>query len=1629
MKYILLGGVVFFVLFSLFFVNIFQETIKNMYSFEKDIFFRNTDLTISDELILNKEVYLTLAASNPMIDTNASLEIILPEGFQLVEGNLTWDGFMSKNQSKELKVKIKAIKEGEWFIVGWAGPSWNKKYDGNHLYVIVNKKDNKIKANVLVKNETYVSDSLKTVAIKLEDNKSSDLNEKDLTISSVGGYVNVEGYFYYRNEFGTGDIPIRYAKIDLYDAEPFPLPHALLATGYTDGYGRFYFSNIYNYDGPFEGGLDLYANVYADYWENPSYGVKVTDGNIFGLTYRSQTSTYGDVQDGYVWLGSWSVADATKRGSWSIYDFDVEAYQAIKNSRSWKLPKIPVAWPGETTGFLGFTWVINWAYGIEIDREYAWEKDVNQHEFSHAVMFKLFGDYLPPSVKDHWISMESNENNAITEGWAQYLPCVIQNSSDYRGSNMETEKFYNIRDSGDWDGHIIEGAVAATLWDISDSSDVTDDGSYGTDDDNIPGRLDRVWDVMRLDKPNGINEFWTKWFERGYDYEPEIRAIFIDNGIDKRINNGGLCSSDSECSSGQCEGSQSYSARCCSSAPPADGYACSSGNVRQYRNYYCDSGGNSNYEVTSSYDCDNDDGCYTYGNGCENRDYYCSGGSCTYSYSNRQTDYYDSFMYYCSGDSVRKHRLFHDYYCSGGTCSDHTNWADDQLVENCNDYEGWYDTSGWSCDGSCSRKKNQEYRDYYCSGGSCAYQVTSTRTYYENCPAGSACSGGGCSSSYYCDSTFRCSSGSGDNNFNIGGQYRCQGRCDGGNNCDYAVNCADCGTDTCYDSGDSWTVKEYIIDYEGCSSGACGSDDTRYDYCVGDTVYDRRCGTSDEGPATSKNCNDYDTNNCWCTAGGSLNEVCDNWNCNDGACKDSGSDWTRNTWSCGSGNECGTQNCKGTAYKCYRTNPGAWNWASSAESTETNCNDGYDNDCDGYVDKNDSGCPQCNQGETRLCPKQQGVCSGAYETCNAQGRWPGCNASNYGQYYEENEVTCDGKDNDCDGQADEDGNALCSDGLYCNGQETCGGVNGCQAGTPIDCSVNNLPETATCTNNPDNNPYTWDYAKAFVSSCDESNDKCTTGSYSFTHTCNITGCGAECEGNNDCENKCVGSAYYYGGECQADCGCQYQTEDCDQHDGWYNTTNTRWVETGQCTEKEQKEQKYRNYGCGEGGCSYTITQNRWVDTGKTRNKPDETPCDDGLFCTVNDKCKTGVCGGIARSCSDGVDCTDDSCDEGNDKCVNLANNTKCDDGLWCNGFETCDNAFGCKAGTPVNCSDGNECTDDICNETLDQCGNPNLQAGTLCGLNRDCPEDQCNGYFVEFYPEDGHDTCDGNGNCLMYSCAMTNTYCTDDDPYDLLNTFECGAPCDQDSDCGPYCAEDFRYYGGACSNDCICSYSTEECNDYDCSTGIVCTWMGSSEIYEKGDDYSCREVQCVPIGKCYCSDLWACNGSSECSAGQECAGQTYKCYYNEKFIWESDYPANETNCTDKHDNDCDGLADARDPDCPSPDLVVAKALIYPQNPVTGENLVIEVTLQNIGKVATDNVYWEIDTGSDDPNPKSTEPISLGVNQKAMFNVGFNYTKKGIYSASVIVDPDDVVDESDEDNNILYLNISVIEKRY
>jgi hypothetical protein len=113
----------------------------------------------------------------------------------------------------------------------------------------------------------------------------------------------------------------------------------------------------------------------------------------------------------------------------------------------------------------------------------------------------------------------------------------------------------------------------------------------------------------------------------------------------------------------------------------------------------------------------------------------------------------------------------------------------------------------------------------------------------------------------------------------------------------------------------------------------------------------------------------------------------------------------------------------------------------------------------------------------------------------------------------------------------------------------------------------------------------------------------------------------------------------------------------------------------------------------------------------------------------------------------------------------------CQDGLYCNGTDTC-NQSTCQcehSGDP--CSGGPECAE-TCNETADNCYDP---AATPCG---DPGDTDC----------DNPDTCDGAGNCLdnheadQTSCD-DGLYCTGDDVCTSGVCWHTGNPCIPPEDC------------------------------------------------------------------------------------------------------------------------------------------------------------------------------------------------------------------------------------------------------
>jgi len=136
----------------------------------------------------------------------------------------------------------------------------------------------------------------------------------------------------------------------------------------------------------------------------------------------------------------------------------------------------------------------------------------------------------------------------------------------------------------------------------------------------------------------------------------------------------------------------------------------------------------------------------------------------------------------------------------------------------------------------------------------------------------------------------------------------------------------------------------------------------------------------------------------------------------------------------------------------------------------------------------------------------------------------------------------------------------------------------------------------------------------------------------------------------------------------------------------------------------------------------------------------DADCDDGLYCNGAETCVAGAC--------------------------QAGTPPACDNGIFCDGAETCNEATdSCDTGTPPTCDDGVGCTEDSCNVGTDSCDN--IANDTLC------PDDGlfCNG--AEF--------CDA-----VLDCSSTGDPCpagtTCNDATDI---------CDPAANIAPFANDDF----------------------------------------------------------------------------------------------------------------------------------------------------------------------------------------------------------------------------------------------
>jgi len=467
------------------------------------------------------------------------------------------------------------------------------------------------------------------------------------------------------------------------------------------------------------------------------------------------------------------------------------------------------------------------------------------------------------------------------------------------------------------------------------------------------------------------------------------------------------------------------------------------------------------------------------------------------------------------------------------------------------------------------------------------------------------------------------------------------------------------------------------------------------------------------------------------------------------------------------------------------------------------------------------------------------------------------------------EEECDGADNNCDGDVDED---TCDDGVECT-EDTCLGEEGC-LNSPLTgeeckdgdiCTVADHCEDGVCIGTP--------------VICDDQNP-CTDDACAEDGGCVFTPNLAQCDDGDPCtvadtcqEGECAGVAVDC--DCQSDEECE-GLEDDDMCNGTLYCDTTKLPHLCkvdpdtliECPEPEGFDAPCLAPACEPltGECFFESIHDAFA-------------CDDGDACTIGDKCGSGIClPGTDVNCNDGNECTDDSCDP-DTGCVHTQNEAPCQDGDVCTVGDQCGGGE-CLSGGALDCDDGNVCTDDSCDPAIGCVHESNHLAcddGNACTTGDQCSEGSCVGGNLPDC-DDGNvcttDWCEPAAGCLN---DFNSAPCDDDDLCtmgDQCSGGECVSGDQLDCDDGNVCTDDLcNALAG-----CVHSNNVADCDDNNtCTTGDSCVdgkCVGAGAM-DCDDDNSCTKDICLPDGGCaHEENMLPCSDGDACTVGDKCEGGT-----------------------------------------------------------------------------------------------------------------------------------------------------------
>ena len=493
---------------------------------------------------------------------------------------------------------------------------------------------------------------------------------------------------------------------------------------------------------------------------------------------------------------------------------------------------------------------------------------------------------------------------------------------------------------------------------------------------------------------------------------------------------------------------------------------------------------------------------------------------------------------------------------------------------------------------------------------------------------------------------------------------------------------------------------------------------------------------------------------------------------------------------------------------------GKWGSCSALNPQPEVC-DSKDNDCDGKIDEDyankgkscSAGTGGCKKTGTYVCKSNKVVCSVVAGTPSAE--------------------VCDGKDNDCNGQVDDNLRRACS--TKCGkGQQSCtnGKWDACNAPQP---------QTETCNDKDDD--------------CDGQVDEgvtreCSTICGKGTETCKggkFVSCDAQkpvaevCDGkDNDCNGKVDDGVPDKA--CRGKCGSG--TQSC--QNGQWDACNVPQPTAETCNGKDDDCNGQTDDGltkncrtaCGSGQqacnngawgtCSAPKPGNEVCD-GKDNDCNGKIDDSTSNLCPSGMQCKSGQCKPecLGGECAKGLQCVNGIC-EGVDPCKDV----KCASGSRCSGGKCIDLCFF------TSCLDTQKCEKGVCIE--DNCYTKGCPNGEKC-IDAKCQKDPCTGVNcpADQFCREGtcvdscfNVTCKSTERCVDGKCT-TNP--TTSGPCENV-TCNSGEVCNNGKCEGTACSKVTCPTGRKCING-VCEHNP--CLDVQCPEGVCHIVDGKAQCVDK----------------------------------------------------------------------------------------------------------------------------------------------------------------------------------------------------